>query len=51
MSEGPLKREGTLGYTKDQVVSCDFNDDILSFASDAGADIVLKGHFLSYFQA
>ncbi|XP_060229301.1 glyceraldehyde-3-phosphate dehydrogenase-like [Meriones unguiculatus] len=43
-SEGPLK--GFLGYTEDQVVSCDFNSDSHSSTFDARAAIVLSDNFV-----
>ncbi|XP_006879693.1 PREDICTED: glyceraldehyde-3-phosphate dehydrogenase-like [Elephantulus edwardii] len=43
-SEGPLK--GFLGYTEDQVVSCDFHSDTHFSTLDAEVGIALKDHFV-----
>ncbi|ELW70230.1 Glyceraldehyde-3-phosphate dehydrogenase [Tupaia chinensis] len=43
-SQGPVK--GILGYTTDQLVSCNFNSDTHSSTFDAGPAIVLNDHFV-----
>ncbi|XP_029410192.1 glyceraldehyde-3-phosphate dehydrogenase-like [Nannospalax galili] len=43
-SEGPLK--GILGYSEDQVISCDFDSETHSSTFDAGADMAFNNHFV-----
>ncbi|KAL6043760.1 hypothetical protein STEG23_018527 [Scotinomys teguina] len=43
-TENPLK--GTLNYTKDQVISYDFNNDVYSSTFDARASIALNDNFM-----
>ncbi|WP_075181941.1 glyceraldehyde-3-phosphate dehydrogenase [Pantoea sp. 1.19] len=43
-SEGPLK--GVLGYTEDEVVSTDFNGEVLTSVFDAKAGIALNDNFV-----
>jgi glyceraldehyde 3-phosphate dehydrogenase len=44
VSEGSLK--STLGYTEDQVVSCDFNSNSYFSTFDAGVGIALHNNFV-----
>jgi glyceraldehyde 3-phosphate dehydrogenase len=43
-AEGPMK--GILGYTEEEVVSCDFTSDTHSSVFDAAAGIPLNDHFV-----
>uniref|UniRef100_A0A4W2E4K6 Glyceraldehyde-3-phosphate dehydrogenase n=1 Tax=Bos indicus x Bos taurus TaxID=30522 RepID=A0A4W2E4K6_BOBOX len=45
-AKAPLN--GILGYTEDQVVTCNFNSDTHSSTFDARAGIVLNDHFKCY---
>ncbi|XP_035886878.1 glyceraldehyde-3-phosphate dehydrogenase-like [Phyllostomus discolor] len=45
-SKGPFK--GMLGYTENQVISCDFNSSIHSSTFDAEACIALNDHFVKF---
>lgn len=45
-SEGPLK--GILGYTEDQVFSCDFNSNSHSFTFDTGTGMAFNDNFVKF---